>query len=82
LPDCRRTNWNRSGRGPEDVAIDSLGRIYGGMEDGRIIRFQSDGSHPEVFADTKGRPLGLDFDKAGNLVVCDAYKGLHSDYEC
>lgn len=67
-----------AGVGPEDVAIDSQGRIYGGMEDGRIMRFQSDGSQPEVFADTKGRPLGLDFDKTGNLVVCDAYKGLLS----
>ena len=66
------------GVGPEDVAIDSQGRIYGGMEDGRIMRFKSDGSQPEVFADTKGSPLGLDFDKAGNLIVCDADKGLLS----
>lgn len=69
---------NGTGVGPEDVAIDSLRRIYGGMEDGRIMRFQSDGNQPEVFADTKGRPLGLDFDMADNLIVCDAYKGLLS----
>lgn len=67
-----------AGTGPEDVAIDSQGRIYAGMEDGRIMRFQSDGSQPEVFTDTKGRPLGLDFDTASNLIVCDAYKGLLS----
>ncbi len=44
-----------SGYGPEDVAIDSLGRIYGGLQDGRIIRMQSDGSNAETFADTGGR---------------------------
>lgn len=65
-------------KGPEDVAIDSKGYIYGGMEDGTIMRFQPDGSSPEVFANTEGRPLGLDFDANGNLVVCDANKGLLS----
>jgi sugar lactone lactonase YvrE len=64
------------GVGPEDVAVDALGRIYGGMEDGRIVRFQTDGSQPEVFANTGGRPLGLHFDSAGNLIVADAHKGL------
>ena len=67
-----------AGVGPEDVAIDSQGRIYGGMQDGRILRFQADGSQYEVFADTKGVPLGLQFDASGNLVVCDAYRGLLS----
>jgi len=66
------------GVGPEDIAVDAQDRIYGGMQDGRILRFQSDGSLPEVFADTGGRPLGLHFDTDGNLVVADAYKGLLS----
>ena len=64
------------GHGPEDVALDSLGRIYGGVQDGRIYRFQPDGSGAEVFANTGGRPLGLHFDRRGNLVVADAYRGL------
>lgn len=64
------------GVGAEDVAVDAQGRIYGGMEDGRIMRFQTDGSQPEVFANTGGRPLGLHFDTAGNLIVADAHKGL------
>lgn len=64
------------GFGPEDVAIDSEGRIYGGYEDGRIMRFQNDGSNPEVFADTKGRPLGMHFDANENLIVADSHKGL------
>ncbi len=44
-----------AGIGPEDVAVDDEGRIYGGVEDGRILRFQADGSRPEVFTDTRGR---------------------------
>lgn len=63
---------------PEGVAVDREGRIYAGVEDGRIFRLQPDGTRPEVFADTHGRPLGLDFDRDGNLVVTDAYKGLLS----
>ncbi len=64
--------------GPEDVAIDGSGRIYGGMEYGRIVRFQSDGSGYESFAETGGRALGLHFDSGGNLVVADGVRGLLS----
>jgi sugar lactone lactonase YvrE len=67
-----------SGFGPEDVALDSQGRIYGGMEDGHIMRLEPDGSHAAVFANTHGRPLGLIFDHAGALLVADANKGLLS----
>ena len=66
------------GFAPEDVAIDSQDRIYCGAEDGRIFRFQADGTHPEVFANSGGRPLGLSFDHEGNLIVADAMKGLLS----
>jgi sugar lactone lactonase YvrE len=62
--------------GPEDVAVDDQGRIYGGTLDGRILRV--DGDRVESFADTGGRPLGLHFDARGNLIVCDAVKGLLS----
>jgi len=64
--------------GPEDVAVDGQGRIYGGMADGRIMRFQTDGTGHEILADTGGRPLGLAFDEEENLVVADAYRGLLS----
>src|SRR5712692_11298764 len=63
---------------PEDVAIDEQDRIYCGAADGRIFRFQADGTKPEVFASTKGRPLGLIFDHNGNLIVADAQIGLMS----
>lgn len=64
--------------GPEDVAVDGEGRVYVGVEQGKILRYAPDGSSPEVFAVTGGRPLGLDFDKEGNLIVADAAKGLLS----
>lgn len=61
--------------GPEDSAVDAQGRVYSGLHDGRIVRLGADGSL-ETFADTGGRPLGMDFDAAGRLIVADAYKGL------
>jgi len=66
------------GHKPEDVALDAEGKIYAGFEDGRIVVLQPDGKQPRVFADTKGRPLGLVFDAVGNLIVTDAIKGLLS----
>jgi sugar lactone lactonase YvrE len=66
------------GFAPEDVVIDSAGRIYAGFDDGRIMRLQPDGNTPDVFANTHGRPLGLVFDFTGNLIVADANKGLLS----
>jgi sugar lactone lactonase YvrE len=66
------------GFAPEDIALDSRGRIYGGMDNGRIVRLLADGTQPEGFANTHGRPLGLIFDRADNLIVADADKGLLS----
>lgn len=65
-----------AGHGPEDIAVDSLGRIYGGLQEGRILRLSADGETAEVFAETGGRPLGLAFDQAGRLLVADAFRGL------
>jgi sugar lactone lactonase YvrE len=67
-------------RGPEDVAVDAAGRIYGGTEDGRIVRITSQNGQErvETFARTGGRPFGLHFDAAGNLIVADGRKGLLS----
>ncbi|MCP3957484.1 MAG: SMP-30/gluconolactonase/LRE family protein [bacterium] len=65
--------------GPEDVAVDSAGRIYAGTDDGLIVRVTLDGSggeQVETFAETGGRPLGLHFDAAGRLIVADAARGL------
>lgn len=65
-----------AGYGPEDVALDAEGRIYTGLDDGRVMRLQADGTKPEVFSNTHGRPLGFAFDPSGNLIVADAIKGL------
>lgn len=66
------------GHAPEGVAVDPEGRVYAGLEGGRVVRLRAGGGAPELFAETKGRPLGLDFDGAGNLVVADAVQGLLS----
>lgn len=63
--------------GPEDLAADRAGYLYTGTEDGKILRIAPDGGII-VFADTGGRPLGLEFDGDGNLLVANAYLGLQS----
>ena len=62
--------------GPETVALDAEGRIYASTHEGRIVRLRADGSGPENWVTTGGRPLGIRFDHAGNLVVADAFRGL------
>ena len=63
--------------GPEDVDVDAEGRLYAALEDGRVVRIGPDGT-VEDWLNTGGRPLGIDFDPAGNLVICDAVRGLLS----
>lgn len=62
--------------GPEDVAADRNGMIYTVTVDGLIIRMQPDGSNIEVFSEPGGRPLGMEFDVAGNLFVANSFLGL------
>jgi len=61
--------------GPEDIARGPDGLVYTGTNDGKIIRFNVNGSGVQVFADAGGRPLGLEFDAAG-LYVANAHSGL------
>jgi sugar lactone lactonase YvrE len=69
-----------SGHGPEDVAVDSQGRIYSGTDDGNVWRWPADahrGATPSLVANTGGRPLGIEVsERDDSLVVCDAYRGL------
>lgn len=62
--------------GPEDVAVDQAGRLYAATHDGWIVRLAADGSSPQPWVNTGGRPLGIVFDAQGNLLVADAYRGL------
>jgi hypothetical protein len=63
--------------GPEAVTTDSAGRIYVATRE-HIVRLQPDGTRPENWARTGGRPLGMAFDARGNLIVADAFRGLLS----
>lgn len=64
--------------GPEHILFGDDGRLYTGVDGGTILRMEPDGGAQEVFANTGGRALGMDFDAAGNLIVADALKGLLS----
>lgn len=63
--------------GPEDVETDAEGRVYGGTNQGEVVRLGA-GDAIEVVTNTGGRPLGLDFAPSGALIVADAVKGLLS----
>lgn len=63
------------GNAPEDVVVDGDGRIWTGVDDGRILRISPDGEIT-VVGDTGGRPLGLGFAGDGRLLICDSPLGL------
>jgi sugar lactone lactonase YvrE len=64
------------GEAPEDVLVDPDGRVYAGLADGRIVRVPGAGGPGETVARTPGRPLGLEFLTADELVVCASDAGL------
>lgn len=64
------------GIGPEAVAFGSKGDMVTAYEDGRVVRFDADGSNPQVLANTRGRPLGLHVLEDGTVIVADAVEGL------
>jgi sugar lactone lactonase YvrE len=66
--------------GPEEITLGPDGMLYTGYEDGRVVRFHPTDTHrvAELFSNTGGRPLGMAFDRAGNLIVADAMRGLLS----
>lgn len=64
------------GVGPEDVVADEDGRIYVGLLDGRIVRFEPDEPSDSSVVTRTERPLGLAFGPEGVLYFVDAYQGL------
>ncbi|QYN21855.1 SMP-30/gluconolactonase/LRE family protein [Amycolatopsis sp. DSM 110486] len=64
-----------NGHAPEDVVVDAEGRVYTGVDDGRILRVAPDGRRIDVLGDTGGRPLGLEL-YGDDLLICDARAGL------
>lgn len=64
--------------GPESIAFDSTGILHTGDASGKIFKYTENGQYLGVLAHTRGRPLGMKFDKEENLIVCDGYRGLLS----
>lgn len=62
--------------GPEDIAGGPDQLIYASTESGSIVRFGQDGRGLQEFASVGGRPLGIEFDPQGNLLVANAMLGL------
>ncbi len=65
--------------GPEDIAaisIDEALYLFVSSQDGVIRKVDPLTGRSENFAQTGGVPLGLEFDRSGNLIVADAYRGL------
>lgn len=64
------------GTGPEDIAFDAHGTMFTGLEDGRILAMAAEGADWRLVTDTGGRPLGIEVHPDGDLIVCDAVRGL------
>ena len=64
--------------GPEDVIFDRSDNLYCGTRHGDVVRFLApDYTRHEVFAHIGGHPLGMQFDRDENLVVCVGGMGLY-----
>ncbi|MFC4784808.1 SMP-30/gluconolactonase/LRE family protein [Nocardioides sp. MAHUQ-72] len=68
------------GPGAEDVVVATSGRdegaVFTGTADGSIWRVGHDGRRLDRVAHTAGRPLGIEIDPDGRLLVCDAHRGV------
>lgn len=62
--------------GPEDVAVGADAHLYASTYNGVILRISPDGRDVSQFADVGGRPLGIEADADGNLLVANATLGL------
>lgn len=60
--------------GPEDATLGPDGFVYAAVESGHIVRIRN--RKVEELAFVGGRPLGIETDRDGSLVVANAYIGL------
>jgi sugar lactone lactonase YvrE len=60
--------------GPEDATLGADGRIYVTTSDGTILQVQN--HNVSEFANVGGRPLGIETDQDGSLLVANAHSGL------
>ena len=64
--------------GPEDVILDEQGNLYCGNRFGDIVCFEGpDFKKQRILAHIGGHPLGLAFDKDGNIVTCVGGMGVY-----
>lgn len=63
--------------GPEDFALGANNAVYFSLLGGDI-KFLDEKGKIHSWVNTGGRPLGIEFDDQGNLLVADAFKGLLS----
>jgi sugar lactone lactonase YvrE len=64
------------GHGPEHI-LSANGQLYSGLSNGDVVRWSPDAPHlVSRVAHTGGRPLGLDMDAQGRLIVADAMQGV------
>lgn len=75
LDDLTRVSLNGD-YGAEDAAFGPDGLLYMSSHSGNILRYAPETQEVEVFAQTGGRPLGIEFGTNGDLIVADAYRGL------
>lgn len=64
--------------GPEDLARAADGRLFTATHEGAILELTPDGELERVVVEGLGRPLGLEVDVAGRILVADAFRGLLS----
>ncbi len=62
--------------GAEDVLVAPDGTVYTGTEDGALWALDPGNGGSRRIADTGGRPLGIELLGNGDLLVCDAERGL------
>jgi sugar lactone lactonase YvrE len=62
--------------GPEDIARGPDGKLFVSVADGAILELSRGGTRPRVFAETGGRPLGIESLPDGSLAVANAMRGL------